>query len=67
MEMIKGVNEDRDESEEEQEGGYGNEEAEEVSTLEDMGYVLDILEYGVDVIVYLEGLYFDSRRYSDGR
>jgi len=65
MEMRKGVNEDRDESEEEQEGGYGNEEAEEVSTLENMGCILDKLEYEVDVIVYLEGLYFVSCKYSD--
>jgi len=67
MEMRKGVNESRDESEEEQEGGYGNEEAEEVSTLEGMGYVLDDLEYEVDVTVYLERIGLDSRRFSDHR
>jgi len=59
------VNEDRDESEEEQEGGYGNEEAEEVSTLEGMGYVLDNLEYEVDVSEDLERIGLDSRRYWD--
>jgi hypothetical protein len=69
MEMRMGVNESRDESEEEEEeeeeDGYGNEEEEEVSTFEDMNYMLDTFEYEVDFAGDLGGMGFDSCRYSD--
>jgi hypothetical protein len=67
MVMKLGVNECRDksESEEEEKGGYGNEKAEEVSTLENMGYALDELDLGYDIAEDLEGMYFGSGRYSD--
>lgn len=62
-----GVIESRDESEseEEEKGGYGNEEAEEVSTFENMDYALDELDYDDDVIGDLEGMYFGSGKYFD--
>jgi hypothetical protein len=67
MEMRMGVNESRDESEseEEEKGGYGNEEAEEASTFEDIGYALDELDLEYDITGDLEGMYFGSGEYSD--
>ena len=55
MEMRMEVNESRDESEEE----------EEVSTLENMGYILDTFEYDHDMAGDLEGMDSGSGRYSD--
>jgi hypothetical protein len=54
MEMRMEVNESRDESEEE-----------EVSTFEDMNYILDTFEYDHDMAGDLEGMDSDSGRYSD--
>ena len=47
------------------EGRDGNDEDEEVSTFENMNYVLDKFEYEVDVAVNLEGTDFGSCRYYD--
>jgi len=55
MMMKMGVDEGRD----------GNDEEEEVSTFEDMNYVLDTFEYEVDVAVNLEGMDLDSCGYYD--
>jgi hypothetical protein len=55
MEMRMGVNESRDESEEE----------EEVSTFEDMNYILDTFEYDVDMAGNFEEMDSGSGRYSD--
>jgi hypothetical protein len=67
MEMRMGVNESRDESEseEEEKGGYGNEEAEEASTFEDIGYALDELDLEYDITEDLEGMYSGSGKYFD--
>jgi hypothetical protein len=65
MEMRMGVNESRDESEEGEEAGYGNEEAEAVSTFEDIGYALEELDLEYDITGDLEGMDFCSGKYFD--
>ena len=55
MELRMKVNEGRDE----------NDEEEEVSTFEDMNYIVDTFEYEVDVAVNLEGTDFDPCGYYD--